>query len=670
MLESGLVFHRHLGVEVRVAQELDLRRGLGFQLRVDVGEPRPLAEVAVVEEELVAFGHREAQADARREAHLPALPEGRDGLVVELLGHLRVDEEVVVRVGHDPLDFGPRRPEVHPHASVHDEAPVTHRVLEEHCAGRGVGAEDVLLDAQLARGWVAEAGLEVDQLHLGQRESHARLEFVAGYSREGPGAPGGPGLGVVVVPAVGAAVGQPGGVGRRVDGRIRGEVVVAVDVGVHAVEVAPDGDLEPRRLAQHLPVEHLAEDVLVGEDQVVVQVVDEGTRVALARQPEALADRHLAVEVDVQLVGRRDVPGPLEQAVPVVLLPRRPERVLVDGRLEPPLPAVDGQVAVADVHGRAGEYVLLARQSEAEGAQSRTDRVGPGHGHLHDVDVVGLGEGGQVPPFAVIILGDALEHVVPLEARLPLDPLAALLGRDPDHAAHRLAVLGVETAGEDLDLVDDRGVDLVAVAAAGQGVVHVHAVDHEHGVVGAPAPDVDLVVLEGDARLLGDHVHHLVQGHGLHLAGRQEVGAAGAVHLHQGPLGRDLQGLDHDDLDIEVEVQVDHLAGTQGDRLAADAVGDVAGLDGVGARAQAAQDVETVGEGHGAQVGARDEHVGVGHGLAGLGVEDAALDGGRLHRLRGVDAGLRQGRDRRGQGQEDDDQTQGDAAAGHGATPR
>ena len=57
--------------------------------------------------------------------------------------------------------------------------------------------------------------------------------------------------------------------------------------------------------------------------------------------------------------------------------------------------------------------------------------------------------------------------------------------------------------------------------------------------------------------LLGDHVHHLVQRHGLHLLGGDVVGAAGAVDLDQGALGRDLEGLGHDGLHLEVEVQVD-----------------------------------------------------------------------------------------------------------------
>ena len=48
----------------------------------------------------------------------------------------------------------------------------------------------------------------------------------------------------------------------------------------------------------------------------------------------------------------------------------------------------------------------------------------------------------------------------------------------------------------------------------------------------------------------------------------QVVGAAGAVDLDQGALGRHLEGLGHDGLDLELEIEVDDLARAQRDRLA------------------------------------------------------------------------------------------------------
>ena len=293
---------------------------------------------------------------------------------------------------------------------------------------------------------------------------------------------------------------------------------------------------------------------------------------------------------------------------------------------------------------------------------------GPDRFSLDDVDVAGLGEFGQVAPVDGVVLADGLPQVIPLEAGLALEALVPLLGGDLDHAADRLAVLGVEAAGEHLDLIDDRGVDLVAVAAAGQRVVHVHPVDHEHGVVRAAAPDVDGVVLQGHARLLGDHVHHLVQRHGLHLAAVQEVGAAGAVDLDQGALGRDLEGLDQDGLHLEPEVEVQDLARSQGDGVLAQGVTDVRGPDCVGPRPQPLDDVEAVGEGHGADVGAGDEDVGVGHRFAALVVEDPALDGGRARGRLGGHRGLGQRAHGRTGGQTGQDQNR-EQAHPHCPTP-
>ena len=261
-------------------------------------------------------------------------------------------------------------------------------------------------------------------------------------------------------------------------------------------------------------------------------------------------------------------------------------------------------------------------------------------------------------------LGTVVE-VVALEGHLALEAVAALLGRDVHHARHGLAVLGVEAAGEHLDLVDDRGVDLVAVAAAREGVVHRHAVDDELGVVGPAAADVDLVVLQGHAGLVGDHVHQLVEGHGLDLLAGQVVAGAGLLDLDELARGLDGDGLGVDLLDVELELEVHHAARLQAHGLRLDAIADVAGLDRVGAGPQAAQEEVAVGERHGADVRAGDEDVGVGHGLAGLGVEHLTLDDAGAGDLGSPWRGERQGEQGR------DQQRGTKEAATHGAsTPR
>ncbi len=80
----------------------------------------------------------------------------------------------------------------------------------------------------------------------------------------------------MVVPAIGAAVGLAGRMGGRLDQGVGREVVVAVHVGVHAREVSPQADLEEVVIADDPAVVELVEDALVGEHQVVVQVVHEG----------------------------------------------------------------------------------------------------------------------------------------------------------------------------------------------------------------------------------------------------------------------------------------------------------------------------------------------------------------------------------------------------------
>jgi len=150
VLDARLVFDGDLGVEVRISQQLDLGRRSGRQLRVHVQEARPLVEVPVVEEELVALGDLEAQSQAGRQPHLPVASQRARSSGVEFIGHVAGDEQVVVRVRHHVFDFAPRRPEVGAEPGVEDQSPVLELVLEIGCAGDRVGDEDVLADAQLA----------------------------------------------------------------------------------------------------------------------------------------------------------------------------------------------------------------------------------------------------------------------------------------------------------------------------------------------------------------------------------------------------------------------------------------------------------------------------------------------------------------------------------------
>ncbi len=130
VLNARLVFHGDLGIQVGIAQQLDLGGRLGLQLRVHVGIAGPLGEVSVVEEELVLLGDREAQAQTRRNAELPAAHGELDGVLVVLVAHVVVDEEVLVVVVHDLFDFPAGRPGVQTHAGVHHQAAVVDGVLD------------------------------------------------------------------------------------------------------------------------------------------------------------------------------------------------------------------------------------------------------------------------------------------------------------------------------------------------------------------------------------------------------------------------------------------------------------------------------------------------------------------------------------------------------------
>ncbi len=79
-----------------------------------------------------------------------------------------------------------------------------------------------------------------------------------------------------------------------------------------------------------------------------------------------------------------------------------------------------------------------------------------------------------------------------------------------------------------------------------------------------------------------------------------------------------------------MEIEVGDFAGPKGDCLAAEGVGDVGCFHCVGTGRQAAHDIKTIGESHGADVGSADVDVGVGHGLARFIVENTALDGNRI----------------------------------------
>ena len=236
----------------------------------------------------------------------------------------------------------------------------------------------------------------------------------------------------------------------------------------------------------------------------------------------------------------------------------------------------------------------------------------------------------------------AAEEIVALPVHLPAPPVAALLGRHVDDAGHRLAVLGVEAAGEHLDLVDDRRVDRIAVAAAGQRIVYRDAVDDELGIVGASAANVNLVVLQRNAGLVGDHLHQVVQGHGFHLLGRHAVGATGQFDLDEPAFRGDQDGIGVDGFHVEQELDLRHLPRSHGDRLRAQTVGDVRRPHRVGAGAQATQPELAVLQGDGTDAATGDVNVGVGQDLAALCVHDPTLDHGGRQRRR-----LRLGRRRR-----------------------
>ena len=118
---------RNVGPEQIVALEPDLvllkstmREQLGLALE-RIGLPVVYLNLETPEqyqEELVLLGDREAHAQARRHAQLPAPQRELVGVVVELLAHAREDEEVVVAVVHDVLHLLARGPGVEAEAGV------------------------------------------------------------------------------------------------------------------------------------------------------------------------------------------------------------------------------------------------------------------------------------------------------------------------------------------------------------------------------------------------------------------------------------------------------------------------------------------------------------------------------------------------------------------------
>ncbi|OPZ80172.1 MAG: hypothetical protein BWY77_01202 [bacterium ADurb.Bin431] len=139
-------------------------------------------------------------------------------------------------------------------------------------------------------------------------------------------------------------------------------------------------------------------------------------------------------------------------------------------------------------------------------------------------------------PVAGIDLGAAAEFL-----RWPL-------GDDVNDAGLGRAVLGVESAADDLQLLD-HGVfdDDVVAAALVVGIGHRHAVDEIGDLAAAAAAEMEFPIGADDAGLELDHFIDGGYRHHLHSPVGDHRSAVGAIHLDGGALGLDghLLALDH-----------------------------------------------------------------------------------------------------------------------------
>ncbi|OPZ78530.1 MAG: hypothetical protein BWY77_01483 [bacterium ADurb.Bin431] len=215
--------------------------------------------------------------------------------------------------------------------------------------------------------------------------------------------------------------------------------------------------------------------------------------------------------------------------------------------------------------------------------------------------------------------------------------ILALLGLDVDDPGHGLTVLGVESAGDDLEILDRRGVDIEGVGIAREGILDRLAVDDVEALVGAPAADVNLVVLDHYAELLADQVGDALDYLLADLLGGDMLLGGGDIGLKEGFLTDDLNGLaqgQHSGLERKIGlgglIRLNMDAGAHLDGIA-----DDGGLEIVIPGSEAADFVEPLHIGHRPLVGAGHGDIDTRQGFVGALVRHAPPDEGGLSQCAG-----------------------------------
>jgi len=147
VIGAQLVLDGDLRIEIDVAKVAEEVFHAAGDVRVDVVVGRPLAEVAVVEEEVVAIGDRIADRDARAQRGLVAIAEEAVRVGEELAPHAFAEQ-----IAGGAVDGGLRRilgelagkPEIGAQPEIGNESRGLDIVLHVERAGGRPGPEDVL----------------------------------------------------------------------------------------------------------------------------------------------------------------------------------------------------------------------------------------------------------------------------------------------------------------------------------------------------------------------------------------------------------------------------------------------------------------------------------------------------------------------------------------------